>query len=144
MADYGQSLLDDGLEQLRGTWEYRGNEYDLLVEDISYPDWQLVQQYAAIAGQVQSLDESEGEISDDVVDSLTEQAENLDNFSWEDGGDADFVESVINAKLLAPEVDLQVTSQDKISALIEGMMQTWSRSVDVEQAEGEMPIEGNT
>jgi len=143
MADYGQSLLDDGLERLRGTWEYRGNEYDLLVEDISYPDWQLVQQYAAIAGQVQSLDESEGEISDDVVDSLTEQAENLDNFSWEDGGDADFVESVINAKLLAPEVDLQVTSQDKISALIEGMMQTWSRSVDVEQAEGEMPIEGN-
>ena len=144
MPDYGQSLLDDGLEQLRGTWEYRGNEYDLLVEDISYPDWQLVQQYAAIAGQVQSLDESGGEISDDVVDSLTEQAENLDNFSWEDGGDADFVESVINAKLLAPEVDLQVTSQDKISALIEGMMQTWSRSVDVEQAEGEMPIEGNT
>jgi len=143
MADYGQSLLDDGLERLRGTWEYRGEEYDLLVEDISYPDWQLVQQYAAIAGQVQSLDESEGEISDDVVDSLTEQAENLDNFSWEDGGDADFVESVINAKLLAPEVDLQVTSQDKISALIEGMMQTWSRSVDVEQAEGEMPIEGN-
>jgi len=143
MPDYGQSLLDDGLERLRGTWEYRGEEYDLLVEDISYPDWQLVQQYAAIAGQVQSLDESEGEISDDVVDSLTEQAENLDNFSWEDGGDADFVESVINAKLLAPEVDLQVTSQDKISALIEGMMQTWSRSVDVEQAEGEMPIEGN-
>jgi len=143
MPDYGQSLLDDGLERLRGTWEYRGEEYDLLVEDISYPDWQLVQQYAAIAGQVQSLDESGGEVSDDVVDSLTEQAESLDNFSWEDGGDADFVESVINAKLLAPEVDLQVTSQDKISALIEGMMQTWSRSVDVEQAEGEMPIEGN-
>jgi len=144
MPDYGQSLLDDGLERLRGTWEYRGEEYDLLVEDISYPDWQLVQQYAAIAGQVQSLDESGGEVSDDVVDSLTEQAESLDNFSWEDGGDADFVESVISAKLLAPEVDLQVTSQDKISALIEGMMQTWSRSVDVEQAEGEMPIEGNT
>jgi len=144
MPDYGQSLLDDGLERLRGTWEYRGEEYDLLVEDISYPDWQLVQQYAAIAGQVQSLDDSGGEISDEVVDSLTEQAENLDNFSWEDGGDADFVESVINAKLLAPEVDLQVTSQDKISALIEGMMHTWSRSVDVEQAEGEMPIEGNT
>jgi hypothetical protein len=144
MPDYGQSLLDDGLERLRGTWEYRGEEYDLLVEDISYPDWQLVQQYAAIAGQVQSLDESGGEISDDVVDSLTEQAENLDNFSWEDGGDADFVESVINAKLLAPEVDLQQTSQDKISALIEGMMQTWSRATDVEQAEGEMPIEGNT
>jgi len=144
MPDYGQSLLDDGLERLRGTWEYRGEEYDLLVEDISYPDWQLVQQYAAIAGQVQSLDESGGEISDEVVDSLTEQAENLDNFSWEDGGDADFVESVINAKLLAPEVDLQVTSQDKISALIEGMMQTWSRSTDVEAAEEEMPIEGNT
>lgn len=143
MPDYGQSLLDDGLERLRGTWEYRGEEYDLLVEDISYPDWQLVQQYAAIAGQVQSLDESGGEISDDVVDSLTEQAENLDNFSWEDGGDADFVESVINAKLLAPEVDLQQTSQDKISALIEGMMQTWSRATDVEQAEEEMPIEGN-
>jgi len=144
MPDYGQSLLDDGLERLRGTWEYRGEEYDLLVEDISYPDWQLVQQYAAIAGQVQSLDDSGGEISDDVVDSLTEQAESLDNFSWEDGGDADFVESVINAKLLAPEVDLQVTSQDKISALIEGMMQTWSRSTDVEAAEEEMPIEGNT
>lgn len=144
MPDYGQSLLDDGLERLRGTWEYRGEEYDLLVEDISYPDWQLVQQYAAIAGQVQSLDESGGEISDEVVDSLTEQAENLDNFSWEDGGDADFVKSVINAKLLAPEVDLQVTSQDKISALIEGMMQTWSRATDVEAAEEEMPIEGNT
>jgi len=144
MPDYGQSLLDDGLERLRGTWEYRGEEYDLLVEDISYPDWQLVQQYAAIAGQVQSLDDSGGEISDDVVDSLTEQAESLDNFSWEDGGDADFVESVINEKLLAPEVDLQVTSQDKISALIEGMMQTWSRSTDVEAAEEEMPIEGNT
>jgi len=143
MADYGQSLLDDGLDRLKGTWEYRGQEYDLLVEDISYPDWQLVQQYAAIAGQVQSLDESEGEISDDVVDSLTEQAEDLDNFSWEDDGDTDFVESVIDAKLQAPEVDLQQTSQDKISALIEGMMQTWSRSSDVEQAEEEMPIEGN-
>lgn len=143
MPDYGQSLLDDGLDRLKGTWEYRGNEYDLLVEDISYPDWQLVQQYAAIAGQVQSLDESEGEISDDVVDSLTEQAEDLDDFSWEDDGDTDFVESVIGAKLLAPKVELTQTSQDKISALIEGMMQTWSRSVDVEAAEEEMPIEGN-
>lgn len=142
MSDYGQDILDDGLERLDGTWEYAGREFDLKVEDISYPDYKLVQQYAALSQQVNTLEQKE-DIDARDIENLNEQAENLDQFSWEGDEDEDFVPSVINAKLIQPNVEIENTSVAKLRALLEGMMQAWQESTDVENARGQMPIEGN-
>lgn len=142
MSNYGQEVLDDGLERLKGTWEYAGNEYDLLVEDISYPDFKLAQQYGALSAQFAALEEADSEEVD--VDGLEEQVENLGHFSWETSEEqTDFVPGMIDAKLVKPDVDIDETSQAKLSALVEGMMNTWQESDEVEKAREEMPLEGN-
>ena len=142
MSNYGQDVLDDGLERLKGTWEYAGTEYDLLVEDISYPDFKLAQQYGALSAQFAALEDTDPEDVD--VEGLEEQVENLGDFSWEtEDEQTDFVPGMIDAKLIKPDVDIDETSQGKLSALVEGMMQTWQESDEVEQAREEMPLEGN-
>jgi len=141
MADYGQDLLNDGLERLQGEWAYRGQTFDLVVEDIGYSDWKLVQQYGALSAQVNAFDDQD-DISEADVEALAEQAESLEDFSWEAPDEnPDFVETLIDEKLVRPEVDLETTSSDKVGAIVEGMIQTWQRSHDVEAAEGEMPLD---
>lgn len=141
MPDYGQEILDDGLERLQGTWQYRGQAFDLVVEDIGYSDWKLVQQYGALSAQVDAF-EGQDDISEADVEALAEQAESLEDFSWEgDDENPDFVETIIEEKLVRPEVDLETTSSDKVGAIVEGMIQTWQSSHDVEQAQGEMPLD---
>jgi len=140
MADFGQDIVDRGLERLRGTWTYDGEEYDLIVEDISYPDFKLAQQYGAISAQL-----ANAESADDLdAEALNEQAENLGTFSWEDeGNERDFVPGMIDAKLVKPDVAIDNTSTAKLRALVEGMMSTWSEAEDVAKARDEMPLEGN-
>jgi hypothetical protein len=140
MSDYGQELVDRGLERLRGTWTYNGDEYDLLVEDISYPDFKLAQQYGALSAQLAEIEDPE----DVDADALTEQAEALGQFSWEDDGEnTDFIPGMIDAKLVKPDVDIHNTSTAKLRALVEGMMSTWGEADDVAAARDEMPLEGN-
>jgi len=143
MADYGQHILDDGLGRLNGTWEHEDVEYDLVVEDISYLDWRLVQQYAALMEQVARMGEKD-EITDEDSENLEKQAEDLDSFSWEDEDEQeDFVETLITNKLVKPDVDLTDTSSDVIREIVSGMVETWGEDKNVEQAREEMPLEGN-
>jgi len=142
MSDYGQDILNEGLNRLEGTWTYNGQEYDLLVEDINYEDFKLAQQYAALAQQINVL-ENKDSIAEEDVENLATEAEQLDNFSWEDSGDRDFIPSMIDAKLLKPDVDIQTTPVSKLRALVGGMMQAWQEESGVSEAREEMPIEGN-
>jgi len=143
MADFGQDILDEGLEQLPGTWEYNDNEYDLVVEDISYPDWKLVQQYAALMERIRQVGDKD-EVSESDTKDIEKQAEELDAFSWEDtDSQEDFVETIIEHKLINPKVDLENTSPDKVTAIVTGMVETWGEDKNVEQAREEMPLEGN-
>jgi len=113
-----------------------------VVEDISYPDFKLAQEYAAISAQVNALENAESVDESDVKD-IQQSAEELDNFSWEDDGDDDFVVTMIDAKLVKPKVDITNTSIRKLRALLEGMFETWQSDKDVEAAQEEMPLEGN-
>lgn len=142
MSDFGQDILNEGLDRLEGTWEYNGSEYDLLVEDINYEDFKLAQQYAALAQQVNTLEQRES-VGEDDVESLAAEAEQLENFSWEETGDRDFIPSMIDAKLIKPDVDIETTSVSKLRALVGGMMQAWQEESGVADAKAEMPIEGN-
>jgi len=142
MSNYGQDVLNDGLERLEGTWEYAGEEYDLVVDDISYPDFKLAQEYAAISAQVNALENAES-IDESDVEEIQASAEGLDNFSWEDSGDEDFIVTMIDAKLVKPEVDIDTTPVRKLRALLEGMFETWQSDKEVESAREEMPLEGN-
>jgi len=142
MSNYGQDVLNEGLEHLEGMWSYGGGEYDLTVENMGYNDWKLVQQYAALSQQVATLEGKEN-IDDSDVEAVSKQAERLDNFSWEDDGDVDFVATLIENKLVEPRVDLDTTPSDKVSAIVEGMLKTWQSAKDVEEAREEMPLEGN-
>jgi len=143
MADYGQHILDDGLDRLQGAWEHDGVEYNLVVEDISYPDWKLVQQYAVLMEQVSSMGDKD-EINDSDIEGLEKQAEDLESFSWEDEDEQeDFVETLIKHKLIKPEVDLTNTSSGKVREIISGMIETWGEDKNVQQAREEMPVEGN-
>jgi len=142
MADYGQDILNDGLDRLNGTWEYQNVEYELVVKDISYPDFQLAQQYAALSQQVSALQDRE-DVSEEEIRGLNEQAESLDDFSWENDGDADFIPSMVEEKLVKPEVELSETNVGKLRALVAGMMETWQAESGVSEAQEEMPLEGN-
>lgn len=141
MSDYGQDLVDRGLEILKGKWEYQGDEKDLLVEDISYPDFKLAQQYGALSAQLNGVtEENAGDLD---ADALQEQVENLGDFSWEDEGDEDFIATMIEHKLVRPEVDPETLPASLLRALVQGMMETWYESENVAAAKEEMPIEGN-
>jgi hypothetical protein len=140
MSNYGQEVVDRGLERLKGTWEYNGEEYDLLVEDISYPDFKLVQQYGALSAQFAAIEDGE----DVDAEGLEEQVENLGDFSWEaEDEDPDFIPGMIDEKLVRPEVDPSETPTQKLRALVEGMMGAWQESEDIAEAREEMPLEGN-
>ena len=142
MSDYGQAIVDRGLERLKGTWTYNDEEYKLIVEDISYPDFKLAQQYGALSAQFASLEDADPEDVD--IEGLEEQVKNLSSFSWEDeDNQSDFVPGMIDAKLIKPEVDIDTTSTQKLRALVEGMMKTWQESDEVAEAREEMPLEGN-
>lgn len=141
MSDYGQAVIDRGVEPIDGTWEFDGDTHNLRVEALSYGDWKLVQQYAALSARFQSLDEDadEGDVEEAV-----ETAEDLDDFSWEDPGEeVDFVATLINNTLEQPEIDPESTAYPIVSAIVEGMMEAWQESPKVAEAKDEMPVEGN-
>jgi hypothetical protein len=142
MSDYGQEILNEGLNRLEGTWEYNGETYDLLVEDINYEDFTLAQQYAALAQQINGLEDRDS-VAEEDVENLASEAEQLDDFSWEDDGNRDFIPSMVDAKLIKPEVDIQNTPVSKLRALVGGMMQAWQEESGVSEAREEMPLEGN-
>jgi hypothetical protein len=144
MADYGQDLVDRGTERLKGTWEYAGEEKDLIVEDISYPDFKLVQQYGALSAQLAALEDADPDEVDG--EDLEEQVDNLGDFSWEgENEDPDFIPSMISEKLVQPKLNPESDDVPArlVRAIVQGMMETWQESDEVSKAREEMPLEGN-
>jgi len=132
MTDYGEDVLTT-TDTVEGTWNYNGTEYGLQAEEITKGTLDLIGEYAQLAQQA----EETGEVPEGA-------AENLDNFPWEsDDSDKDFIESVISEKLLKPDVDPNNVSIGKLTALFEGLMETWQEGKVVTEAKEEMPIEGN-
>jgi hypothetical protein len=148
MSDYGSAIVNDaerGNEAiLEGEWEFDDETFSLEVKNIAQPDMALIREYAALAGQVQMLADDPENVDESDVEQVSEQAENLDNFSWEgDDSETDFILSVVDEKLVKPKVNVQETSEPVLTALMEGMMKTWQESTDVQAAKEAMPLEGN-
>lgn len=124
-------------EQIEGTWTVDGEEFALITEDTSKGTLELIEQYMQLANQV-----AQAESEDDIPDGL---GEDLDNFPWEDEDDEkDVIETVVDAKLVKPEVDVQNTPVRKLRALFEGMMGAWNEGELVADAQDQMPLdEGN-
>ena len=141
MSKSAQEAVDRGLKPVQGTWELNGEEYPLTVEVLSHTDWTLVKQYATLSAQVQSLDEDSDKEDIQAVEQTVEQ---LDSFSWEDdGGETDFVRTLINNTLIEPEVDPDETEFPIVQAILNGMLEAWKESPRISEARGEMPLEGN-
>jgi hypothetical protein len=144
MSEYGQSIIEQ-THTLEGHWSYGGNSYKLEVEDISGHDFGLIQEYTQLAMGVEAMGDDPDNVSESDIEELNSKAENLDNFSWEsEDGDTDLVQSVIQAKLVKPDVEISTTGHSKLQALFEGMMETWQESEAVKSAKEDMPLdEGN-
>lgn len=138
--EYGQAFVNNADQLLDGTWTYQGQENNLQVRNISYPDFKLIQQYGALAGSLENVDPED--VDDAEIEQLAEQADELDNFSWEDDdGDMDFIVSVVEEKLVRPDVNVDETDHHVLVALVEGMIATWQEDSDVQAAKGEMPVD---
>jgi hypothetical protein len=144
MSDYGQDVIDRGLERLKGTWTYNGEEYDLLVEDISRGDKKLMRKYMGAVAPVLQAQENGEELDEDTVSEIEAELERLGSYSWVDGelGD-DPLAPVMREKLVQPEADPDTLSDRKFEALIRGMFEAFEEADDVAAARDEMPLEGN-
>jgi len=140
MSGYGEDVLNE-TSVLSGSWTYNGQQYNLKVEDIAGRDMRLINDYQEIAARVVGAGDDPSE-SD--IEAVQEKAESLVDFSWEDGDEQPFIQSVIDAKLVRPSVDVGDTGTSKLRALFSGMMETWQESDSVAEAKSEMPLdEGN-
>jgi len=139
---YGQDIVNDTDTVLQGTWEWNGTEYDLVTENIGYADLRRIREYAALSATVESVGEGDGEVSESDIDALQDQAEALEDLSWEDADeDGDWLASVVEEKLRRPEVDPETTSPLKLGAVLSGMLDTWQQETAVANAKADMPIE---
>lgn len=145
MSDYGQDIVDRGTERLKGTWEYNGEEYDLLVEDVERGDKKLMRQYMGAVAPVLQAQENDEELSEEDAREVEAELERLGTYSWMDGDDIDGdpLAPVMDAKLIQPEADPDNLPDSKFDALIRGMFETFQEADDVAEARGEMPLEGN-
>jgi len=140
MSDYGQDLIDRGVKPIEGTWEFDEQENALDVEPISYPDWKLIQQYAALSARIDSLDGDDVDESD--IEDVQEAAERLGDFSWEsDGEEVDWIVTAIENNLVKPDVDPRSDPLPITTAIIQGMIEAWQESPRVAEAKDEMPID---
>jgi len=138
--DYGQTLVNDAGDLLEGTWEWQDTEYMLKVRNIGYADQRRIREYAALAGSVQAIGE-DGDPDEDQLQAVQEQAEQIEPFSWEDDDSQDWIASLVEEKLVKPEVDVEETSTPKLRALVDGMIRAWDMDTDGRQAQERMPID---
>ena len=127
-TEYGADILTQS-ETIEGTWEYNGEEYKLEVKDISKQTLDLVEDYAALAQNIAFLQRSEDMNEDEIderIEEINKQAEDLENFSWEDeDDDTDFIESIVNEKLVKPDIDPSEVRVHKLRHVFEGMFKAW-------------------
>lgn len=131
--EYGTDVATS-VERLEGSWSINGKSYKLVTEDTRKETLDLIGEYMEIAATVEN---AEGE--SDIPEGL---GEDLDNFSWEDDdSEKDMVESVVDEKLIKPDVEVSQVPQRKLRALFEGMMEAWNEGEQVKAAKTEMPLD---
>jgi len=132
--NYGAEIATSK-ETIKGTWEWDGEEYDLITKDTTKGTLDLIGEYMEVA---QTVENAEGE--DDIPEGL---GSDLDDFPWDHdhGSDADMVEIVVGEKLVKPEVDVNEVPMRKIRALFEGMLEAWNAGETVKDAKGQMPVD---
>lgn len=136
MSDRFGTEVATSIDRIEGTWEVDGEEYALITEDTTKGTLSLIEEYGRVADQAMQADDP-SELPDDLGD-------DLDNFPWEDedsDDDKDWLESVIDEKLIKPEVDADEAPVRKLRALFEGMMDAWGEGKLVKDAKDEMPLE---
>jgi len=144
MADYGQDIVDSGTETLKGTWEWRGEEKDLKVENILRGDKKLMRKYMGAVAPVLQAQENGEELTEEDVEEVEEELNDLGSYSWVDGEMGDYpLAPVMEEKLLRPKADPDEITDLKFEALIKGMFETFEEADDVAEARDEMPLEGN-
>lgn len=123
-------------ETIEGTWTIDGKTYDLITEDTTKGTLDLIGEYLELAATVENAEDES-----DIPEGL---GEDLDNFAWEEAdSDKDMVESVVDEKLIQPEIDVSDAPMRKLRSLFEGMMEAWNEGKKVKNAKEEMPLEGN-
>lgn len=144
MPNYGQDIVDRGTERLKGTWDYQGEEYNLIVEDISYADKRLLQKYISVTAPVIQAQEAGDEIDEADAEEIEARLNDLGSYSWMDSEiESDPVIPVVREKLIRPDTEPDNLPDEKLNPLVQGMMETWEESDEIEKAREEMPLEGN-
>ena len=138
--DYGAEIATR-TDTIEGTWSLGGETYNLEVKDAKYKTLRLLQEYATLA---QSIDGVGTDPTEEELESIEEQAENLENFPWEDdNSNVDFVKSIFDEKLINPDIDADEANARAISAILQGIINAWQEGESVKAAKEEMPVEGN-
>lgn len=119
-------------DTLKGTWSIDDKEFDLVVEGISKGTLNLIEEYMQAARQAERIED------DEAAENL---AEGLEDFPWENGQDKDAIDSIIDAKLVKPEIRAEDIDFRKLLAIVEGMMQAWQEGEQYREAKQEMPID---
>lgn len=122
MSDYGADFLTRE-ETIEGTWEYDGNEFPLVCNDISTEAQELLQEYVQLGAMALGAD---GEVDDDQLDAMNEKAESLEPLPWEEDTEhTGVVECTLEAKLEKPDVEVSEMRAPKAKAVFRGMFEAW-------------------
>lgn len=123
MSDYGANYLTKE-ETIEGTWGPNGDDFPLEVKDMSKSEFELVQKYGEVSNQALTTDPEE--VTEEEIEEVKREAEELDDLPWGDEVDSDsWLQQTIEAKLVRPDVDLEDARVHKLRELMEGMMQAW-------------------
>lgn len=102
------------------------------VKDITKAELEKVERHERVAMRA-----ARGTADADEIDALPD-------FEWEDeDADVDYIESLVDEKLVSPAVDPNDIPTQKLRVLVEGMLEAWGADTDVQAATEEMPVEGN-
>lgn len=111
---------------------YGDRTEEIRVRDITKGELEKVEKHERVA-----LRAAQGTASEEELD-------NLPDFEWEDEDeDVDYIESLIDEKLLSPDVDPNDVPTQKLRVLVEGMLDAWGADTEIKAAAEEMPVEGN-
>jgi len=129
MTEYNADAFET-LETFETTVDIGDSEEPIKVEDLKKRDFDTLQEYQRTVQQA---------VAGEEVD-----AGSLPDFSFEsEDSDRDFMALLIDHKLLEPDVDPGNVGVHALRTLLEGMVDCWMATHEIEKARAEMPTEGN-
>lgn len=119
-------------ETLTAEVTYGDHTQTIEVKDITKAELEKVERHEQVAMRA-----ARGTVDADEIDELPD-------FAWEDeDADVDYIESLIDEKLVTPAVDPNRVPTQKLRVLVEGMLEAWGADSEIQAATEEMPVEGN-